>query len=52
MKSQKLMLVLKIKNKKYYKKKKKKKNLNLGYPTWLSLSDWAVKTVVPFPRDY
>jgi len=31
---------------------KKKKDLNLGYPTWLSLPDWAVKTVVPFTRDY
>ena len=31
---------------------KKKKNLNLGYPTWLSFSNWAVKIVVPFTRDY
>ena len=32
--------------------KKEKKDLNLGYPTWLSLLDWAMKTVVPFTRDY
>ena len=27
------------------------KDLNLGYLTWLSLLDWAVKTVMPFTRD-
>ena len=26
------------------------KDLNLRYPTWLSLLGWAVKTVVPFIR--
>ena len=24
------------------------KDLNLGYPTWYSLSGWVVKTVMPF----
>ena len=27
------------------------KDLNLGYPTWLSLPSWAMKTVVPFTKD-
>ena len=28
-------------------------DLTLGYPTWLFLPSWAMKTVVPFPRgDY
>lgn len=26
------------------------RDLNLGYPTCFSLSSWAVKTVVSFPR--
>ena len=26
------------------------RDLTLGYPTWLSLSSWAMKSVVPFPR--
>jgi len=25
-------------------------DLTLGYPTWLSLSSWPVKTIIPFPR--
>ena len=28
------------------------RDLNLGYPTWFSLPDWAVKTIMPFPQDY
>ena len=24
------------------------RNLNLGYPTWICLPSWALKTVVPF----
>ena len=36
----------------YVKKEKEKKDLNLGYPTWLSFPDWAMKTIVPFTRDY
>ena len=27
------------------------RNLILGYPTWFSYLDWAVKTVVPLPGD-
>ena len=34
------------------KKKKREGNLSLRHPTWLSLLDWAVKTVVPCPQDY
>ena len=26
------------------------KDLNLGYPTWLFLLGWAVKTVMPFTK--
>ena len=26
------------------------RDLNLGYPTWISLSSWEMKTVMPFPR--
>ena len=22
------------------------------YPTWLSLTDWAVKTIMSFPQNY
>ena len=33
-------------------KKRKKKNLNLGYPIWLSLPNWAVNTVIPFTQNY
>ena len=31
-------------------KRKKRRDLNLGYPTWLSLSSRIVKTVVLFAR--
>ena len=27
------------------------RNLILGYPTWFSYPNWAVKTVVPLPGD-
>ena len=33
-------------------KRKNRRDLNLGYPIWLSLSDWAVKTIIPCPRGY
>ena len=26
------------------------RNLILGYPTWCSCSNWAVKTIVPLPE--
>ena len=26
-------------------------DLNLGYPTWLFLLDWVVKTVIPFTQN-
>ena len=31
-------------------KRKKRRDLNLGYPTWLSLPSRTVKTIVRFPR--
>jgi len=32
--------------------KKNRGDLNLGYPTWLSLSNWAMQTIMSCPRDY
>ena len=29
--------------------KKNSGDLNRGYLTWLSLSDWVVKTIMPYP---
>ena len=48
------MLRQSLKIKKKIKKKWLKfllRNLILGYPTWFSYLDWAVKTVVPLPGD-